>query len=107
MLVFQKGKSGVSYTLLEKESLSLQKAPNDILIFPNKRLTISTFKRNMSFEDWQKKYQKQIQDIIFVFESQVANLTYPDHNVFLNISKFREMLIRKLYETSSNRLKQA
>lgn len=63
--------------------------------------------KQISFNEWKNIYAKQLEQILFVYESQIANMTSSDYNVFLNVHKFRELLIKKIYQTSSNRLSQS
>jgi len=63
--------------------------------------------RKLSFDDWCANYQNQIDFIISAYESQLyqaVNMA-DSFNVILNVSRFRELLTKKLYNTSISRFK--
>jgi hypothetical protein len=65
------------------------------------RPRLPSIPRRIPFQEWKDTYRKQLDHIAFVYETQIAQTGIADHSTYLNISKFNELLMRKLYETST------
>lgn len=89
-----------SYTLYNKPSTNEPCvpciSPSKIPMYP---------KRLVNFEEWERLYENQLNDIIECLKNQLSSMQLHDTRIKINMSLWETMMKKKIYESSDNRFK--